>query len=127
MTVKTDSNGNRIVVADSGVVMLHLSGSKKPRNIGMIDRKTRIVQMKRTMDEHLMRKNNSYGFNHFLLSNAKTFDSVSLEDDYGSYLIPIKFILEYGSFLHFKEKGFETQIFLNINYLRKFENKIHAI
>lgn len=121
-----DAHGNRIQVK-SGRVSLYLR-EHKPRLIGVIDDASKTLFVKRTREEHLMRANNSYGFCHYVLENAKRFDKVKLEDNYGTFILPVAFILKHGTFLHFKEKSFELQIFLHLNYLElhKYEPGILA-
>src|SRR3990172_3725096 len=117
-----DTHGNTITIT-AGQVRLHLKGMK-PRLVGTINDTTRTLHVKRIREKHFMRVNNSYLFNHHILANAKRFDKILLEDNYGQWEIPVKFILEHGSFLHFQKLGFEKQIFLHINYLNAYERKI---
>lgn len=118
-----DAHGNRIEIK-SGRVNLYLR-EHKPRLIGVIDDNTKTLLVKRTREEHLMRANNSYGFCHYVLENAKRFNTVWLRDNYGEFVIPVEFILKHGTFLHFKEKNFELQIFLHINYLELHKQITH--
>lgn len=96
----------------------------RKRLLGLIDEKSRVMTIRRKRDKHLHYKTNSYGFNHFILDNAKLFDDVLLIDDCGAYLIPRKYILEEGKFMNFKNNGgFELQIFLSLDLIEDFTTK----
>jgi hypothetical protein len=51
-----------------------------------------------------------------------------LIDDYGERLVPFSVIVSDGSYLHFKQEGFEKQLFVKLKkldeYLLKNENKL---
>lgn len=117
-TIISDNLGNNIIISDGGKnISLKLKAESKKREIGTINLEERYLQVKRIKSKHLFRKTNSYGFNHYILSNAKKFDKVMISDDDGRWLIPIKLILEKGHFLHFKNDGFELQIFLSLDII----------
>jgi hypothetical protein len=107
-------------------ITLHLKGNKGGRNIGRVRLADRVLEVVRNRDKHLLRKAKSYGFNEYVMRTAKTFDSVELQDDYGTYLVPRQLILNMGSYLHFKDEGFERQLFLPLYIItkHKIENKI---
>jgi hypothetical protein len=101
-------------------IKLHLKGDK-PREIGTITKSTRTIEMRRTQSKHLFRKGNAYGFNDYVLRNSQTFDWIRLSDDLGNHWkIPKAFIIENGSFLHFKQVGFERQRFLSLEQLEPY-------
>ena len=81
----------------------------------------RYIELKRDRSKHLFRKNNSYGFNEYLIRASKTFDNVKLVDDTGTYVFPKTTILEKGSYLFFKQQGFEKQLFLQLDEIEKFK------
>lgn len=111
-----DNCGNEIIV-EGDKVSLRLNSENKKRELGVINTIEKSIYVKRNRRKHVMRKNNSYGFNYFLLKNATKFDTVILTDDVGSWEIPISYIMENGTFLNFKQVGFELQIFLSLNLL----------
>ena len=124
----SDEYGNNIILHNNDarmVVYLKLKSESKKRRLGIINFATRTLYVKRNSAKHLFRKDSSYGFNHKLLSETKKFDSVRLQDENSEWLIPVKFILDNGSFLHFKADGFERQIFIQLNKIYDFkrENK----
>ena len=113
---RTDDQGNMLICKHNGVrviVTLKLKQEQKHRRIGVINIERKTIEVRRNKDKHLMRVNNSYGFNHKLLEDAKLFDKVRLIDEVDEWLIPKDWILKNGSFLHFKNVGFERQIFVN--------------
>lgn len=113
-----DLDGNTIRVK-KGVVKITLK--KETRIIGTIDDENKVLNVKRKRFKHILRVNNSYGFNYYILSNAKRFDKIKLNDEYGVYVIPIEKILAHGTYLHFQKQNFEKQIFLHINYLNSYK------
>ena len=117
-TIIPDKFDNSIIISGN-IISIQLKNEARTREIGVINQKERYFAVNRIREKHLFRKNNSYGFNHYILSNAKKFDSIRLSDDFGTWLIPIKLILEKGSFLHFNKVGFELQIFLTLDIITK--------
>lgn len=101
-------------------VKLKLKGDKK-RFIGTITKSTRTFVTTRKRDVHLQNSNNSYAFNNYFLENAYTFDMIRLSDDMGNHWkIPLAYMLEHGTFLHFKVQGFEKQRFVSLEKLEQF-------
>ena len=113
-----DKNGNKLITTVKGNVILKLVKEKRQRKLGVINRAKRIFTIKRKRAKHLHRKTNSYGFNHHLISRAKTFDTILLKDEYGEYTFPVSKILAHGkTFMHFLQQGFELQIFLPLEII----------
>lgn len=113
-----DKNGNKLIIKVSGNVFLKLSKEKRHRRLGLIDRDKKLFIINRKREKHLHRKSNSYGFNHHLISKAKTFNKILLTDEFGEYQFPINKILDHGkTFMHYKQQGFELQIFLPIEVI----------
>lgn len=102
-------------------ITLHLHGSRKGRNIGRVRLADRTLEVMRNREKHLMKKGKSYGFNEYVLRTAKTFDKIELQDDYGTYVFPRQLVLDRGSYLHFKEEGFERQLFLPLHIITNFK------
>ena len=122
----SDSAGNKIIASNNGdriKVVLKLNTEIRSRLLGYINIKSKSIKIIRKKEVHLLYKNNSYGFNHTLLADAKTFDKILLKDELNSWKIPTKFILENGKFLFFKEQGFEKQIFVSLEQLNQFKTK----
>lgn len=121
LKVLGDSYGNFIGVDDYGNVYLQLNSENRMRKLGMINDEERKMIIKRERKKHLFRKGNAYGFNDFLLRNTQRFDIITLIDDYQSWKIPVKEILEKGFYLNFKEQGFELQIFMSLENMESFK------
>lgn len=123
----SDDRGNLLKCFNNGKrirLFLKLVSEPKSRNIGTINPARKVLEVKRTRALHLFRKNDSYGFNHKLLSDSKLFENVRLMDDHGEWLIPKQYILDNGSFLHFlAHGGFELQIFLPLDKMNDFKKQ----
>lgn len=113
-----DDNGNKILV-NNNVIMLKLQSETHTRRIGEI-LPSRTLRMVRAREKHLLRKAQAYGFNHYVLANRTRFDFVLLCEREHHYKIPVDYILESGSFLWFKQTGFERQLFLTLEQLKQF-------
>lgn len=119
-----DEHGNYFEVEEIKgwlIVGLKLESNVKIREIGKVNLKEKFIEIKRNKEKHLFRKNNSYGFNEYLIKTSKTFDNVKLIDDNGTYVFPKNTILEKGKYLFFKEQGFEKQLFLPLEEINKFK------
>ena len=102
---------SNIRVAQSGEIRLTLP-NQKPRNIGWFSDSGDTFHCQRNPAKHLHYKSESYGFNYELLRDGM-FVWVFVHLPFNELLITSRnHILEKGSFLHFKNEGFERQIFL---------------
>jgi hypothetical protein len=123
----TDENGNKLLIKNNSVrlvLYLKLKSESKSRKLGIVNLDQKVFEVKRVRAKHLFRKNQSYGFNHKLLDEAKLFDKIRLKDDFQEWLIPKNFILENGDFLYFKNNGgFERQIFIELDKIKEFSRK----
>ena len=122
----SDSAGNKIIASNNGdriKVLLKLNSELRSRLLGYVNIKSKSIKIIRKKEVHLLYKNNSYGFNHTLLADAKTFDKILLKDELNAWKIPTQFILDNGKFLFFKEQGFERQIFVSLEQLNQFKTK----
>jgi hypothetical protein len=129
MAAITSKEGHRFEADEKDgflYITLHLKGSRTGRNIGRVRLADRVLEVVRNRDKHLLRKAKSYGFNEYVMRTAKTFDNIELQDDYGTYVIPRQLILNMGSYLHFKEEGFERQLFVPLYIItnHKVEDKL---
>lgn len=112
MNIFKDNNGNQIKITNGNIRLILSNG--KVSQIGTLDKERKMLCFQRKRERHLLRKANSYGFNYDLLNRASYYTHIKLTDDYGKYIIPIKSILDNGSFLWFKQQGFERQIFYTL-------------
>lgn len=105
-------------------VSLNLKGEgSRKRKIGVITKSTRTLKISRKRYDHLFIKGNAYGFNDYIMRNAKQFDTVALSDEFADWKIPREFILEHGRYYHFLPQGFELQRFLSLEELEPFKVK----
>lgn len=123
MKIIRDKEGNEIISERrEGQIFLdlNLKGQKK-RALGTIIIATKIFETQRNREKHLMLVNKSYGFNYKIIKEAKLFDTIKLDDNYGRYIIPREEILNKGEVLNFGKSGFELQIFYPISELQKWK------
>lgn len=120
MAAITSKEGHRFEADEKDgylYITLHLKGKKAGRNIGRVRLADRVLEVERKREKHLMRKANAYGFNEYVIREAKKFDNIELTDEYGTYSFSRQLILNMGKYLHFKEEGFEKQLFLSLNII----------
>lgn len=125
-TTTPDTEGNYFEILNNDetiTIILKLKKENKKREIGIISIKERTLYINRSREKHLFRKNNSYGFNDYIIKESRTFDHVRLNDEFITALIPKKVIIEKGNYLHFKEIGFERQLFLSLDEISKYTTK----
>lgn len=101
-------------------IMIHLASENKSRHIGVLYVKDKTLRVKRTRSKHLFIKNNSYGFNEHIIRTAILFDKILIEDEHGLFLVPREEIMNNGTYLDFKEIGFEKQIFLSLEIIEQY-------
>jgi hypothetical protein len=116
----SDKDGNYFIVEEAAnktlTIYLHLASEKKNRELGVVTEAQGVFRTNRNPDKHLFRKNNSYGFNEYVIRTAKKFDKIHLVETAGNeYLFPKDLVLEKGDYLHFKTEGFERQLFLKLS------------
>lgn len=119
----TDKQGNKIeaVHLNHNVeLFLKLQAESRRRNLGTIRKLSRELHINRKRGKHLYRKLEAYGFNYFVLSNAKLFDTIVLEDEWRKWKIGRQWVLDNGKFLNHKKEGFELQIFISLDQLAPF-------
>lgn len=131
-TIKSisDEQGNLLILKKNDkrtILSLKLKAHTKVRRIGTINLQRKIFEVRRRRAKHLLRVNQSYGFNYKLLAVAKTFTKVRLCDEFNEWLIPVQHILDNGSFLWFKDpEGFERQIFIQLSQIEEFKREVRV-
>lgn len=122
-----DENGDNKVMVKSTLktktIHLMLKGENRKRLIGTITRSTKAITIKRKREEHLFRKGQAYGFNAYILREAKDFDTIMLSDEFSHWKVPVKFILENGKHLLFSQVGYELQLFISLEQLEPYRVK----
>jgi len=133
MVGKSDNFGNDLYLrifsdeknTDVGAtVFLKLKSDNKKRNLGNIYFGDRSFHVLRDSGKHFHYKTKSYGFNWSIINDAdlhiKTIHLVV--DKSEKYVIPKTVLETYGTFLNFKEQGFELQKFLPIDMIRNYKD-----
>ena len=120
-----DKDGNYFIVKSPSknklVIYLHLASDKNLRELGVVNEKTKVFTIRRNPNKHLFKKNQSYGFNEYVIKTAQKFDTIHLIEDGGlQYIFPKSLVLEKGSYLHFKQEGFEKQLFVKLTDLAEY-------
>jgi len=107
-------------------IHLKLANLRKPRLLGYVDVQTATFNCVRDCAKHYHRKAGGFGFNwEILSSNLIHIKTIALRvDDDKLYVFPKKLIEERGTFLNFKQQGFELQKFLDFNLIRPYEKPL---
>lgn len=108
-----DSVGNYWYI-DENSVYLKLIQENRARFVGFLMDDTLTVF--RHKDKHLMRINNSYGFNEEILDSLKI-NYIYIFSDEKICGLPIELLKLNGDYLHFKTQGFEKQIFVPLDII----------
>ena len=120
-----DNHGNTMVVTDDGDIIdifLHFSSElKKPKRLGVIDKKRRVLSVKFIRGLGLNHKHIAYPLNYKLISETKKFDTVELSDEMAKWVVPVSFVVENGKCLLNKQQGFEKEIFVTLEQLNNFK------
>jgi hypothetical protein len=116
-----DNEGNKIFLKDNNIY-LKLVIENFNRLLGKLNKNTCSLHVYRNYDKHLHILTNSFGFNYALLHAATKFNKIILETNKNEkFDIPVNYILSKGTFLFFKNKGFEKQIFCTLTELENFK------
>lgn len=134
MRMIADQGGNVILIENSKTyngdallnVYLRLKDEKHRKRIGKINTVTRCFHVELSEDMHMLKKANAYGFNHYLLLNASTFDSVVLHIGKCIYKIDRRHILNEGQFLINNQQGYEKEIYLTQEWIDHYEITVEA-
>jgi len=124
-TFYIDEQNALLIKSNNRLIIVRLKlKNMKPRMIGTVTKSTRTIEMKRKRDKHLHYMTNSYGFNQYILKEQTKIDWVRLSDDrQNHWKIPVSYILEKGTYLNFKQQGFELQRFVSLENLEQFRVK----
>lgn len=98
-------------------VYLKLAREEKNRTIGKVKGNTFFV--KRVRERHLFRQNSSYGFNINIIEQLGVVN-IELYEDSGVFKFPVDVLRQFGDYLHFKDEGFERQLFLPLSIIDKY-------
>ena len=118
-----DESGNVLIAEHDNwlitLTLLFTDGHK--RIIGRIDKENKILKLTRVREKHLMRVNNSYGINYFLIENGKLFNTIQLQDDFKTWTISKEYLIENCITMNFKKQGFELQKFITLEKLDSYK------
>lgn len=124
-TQKIDAEGYNYVRTSANektiTVWLKLKSERRKRLIGHITISTKTLRITRDRNKHLFIKGLAYGFNDYVMANAKRFDTIWLKDQNSDWKFPISLVREQGRYLNFKEQGFERQRFLSLEQLEPYK------
>lgn len=126
-----DRQGNRIYLRVfhnekkenvSANIHLKLKSEKHPRLIGSYHFDEKTFYCIRKMSKHYHYATKGFGFNWRILEDPYL-DIQRIEmvlDDEVHYNFPKSLIKEYGTFLNFKEQGFELQRFIRLELIKNY-------
>jgi len=132
MGLLQDNFGNVIIVENNKrriSVYLRLASERHRRLIGHIDPKYLTLHIERELSKHLLKKANAFGINNTLLQKSKTFNYICLHetDTDQIYIFDKQWAIDNGTYLFFKQEGFEKQIFLNRDHLQQWRKDDNAV
>lgn len=118
LRVFSDENDNKV----SANIHLKLINEDKQRLIGNYYFGEKTLYLKRKNSKHLHRSTNSYGFNYTIITDPYLdIKWIVAEIDRVFYRFPKSLITDFGSFLQFKQQGFELQKFLKFNLIKNYK------
>ena len=113
MILTQDRIGNQIYIKDN-LVYLHLNDKHQTRRLGTIKNGNFFVTKN---PEHIFRKINAYGFNLALIKSLKPDAKIVVKQKYEWVIkTTAENIIQKGQILNYARDGFETQIFMPIDY-----------
>lgn len=121
---RRDGFGNVLSCDEAGNLTITNSNGST-RSIGMLtpidgDPIKGFIYSKSVSEKHIFRKNNSFSINDYILRNIGERGLVQYSMGGGKmfYTIEAEFALEIGSYLWFKDEGFEKQVFVPLTFWR---------
>lgn len=132
LMLQLDPSGNRLYMRvfiddetdekTSANIHLKLVGENKQRLIGNYYFKEKTIYVKRISEKHLYRATNSYGFNYVVINDPYLdIKWIVAEIDGAKYRFPKSMLDQYGTYLHFKQEGFELQKFLKLGLIKNYK------
>lgn len=116
-SIKQDKHGNKLKIDMNGNIALKVSGSNRIRDIGkvfVVDEEIKTYR-KIVKKKHIMYTGDAWGINYEVLSMLPDDAVVRFVYPEGNkvYELTKKEIVEtYGYYSHFKQQGFELQMFV---------------
>lgn len=112
--------GHTIYRAGNKLYLKIKEGSRKL--IGELVPETRELKVLRSRRKHLLRVYNGFGFNKYILDTARTFDTVTLMEDGGTYHIPREWIVENGKIWTNEHNPLDEQYIVPMKELIQFKD-----
>jgi hypothetical protein len=107
----------------SANIHLKLKGEDRQRFIGNYHFDNKTMYLKRNSTKHYHYATKSYGFNYTLLNDPHLdIKWVVVKIDDMVYRFPKTMLDSYGTYLQFKQQGFELQRFLKFNMIKNYKN-----
>lgn len=134
--VQEDKSGNQLFLRvffdendkeQSANIHLKLKEEGRYRFIGNYYFYNKTIYLKRNSEKHYHFSTNSYGFNYTLINDPQLdIKWIVVKIDDVVYRFPKKLLDDFGSYLQFKQQGFELQRFLKFSLIKnyKLENAI---
>lgn len=98
-------------------IYLKLAKEDKNRTLGKV--KGDVFYTKRVRERHLLKVNQSYGFSINIIEQLGV-NFIELYEDSGIFKFPVDVLRQFGDYLHFKDEGFERQLFLPLAVIDKY-------
>jgi len=117
---KADICKNVLYVTIDFKIYMYIESEQRHRLLGKINNSKREITVIRK-ESHRHYKSDSYGFNETMLNEANICQYIKLKSSEGIFRLPIYFIKQNGFYLHFKNQGFEKQIFLKVDSIKQFK------
>ena len=109
-----DEQGNSLIV-ENNIVTLKLKNQNFSVTLGIIHRKDGVYSLyKEEKENGKYRKTDSWSIPYNLL--MKLDGTLNFRTEKGIYRIDVDHAKKYGSFLHFKQSGFEKKIYIPIAF-----------
>lgn len=107
-------------------VHLKLKKEKRLRLIGYVDINDNCFHCVRDSAKHYHYKTRGFGFNWGFLTGPFVYmDKIAMRlDDKELYVFPKKLLEEKGTFLNFKQQGFELQKFLPFEFIKQYQKPL---
>jgi len=132
MMSRKDVSGNKVIMRayldenrndTHASFHLKLVSEDRFRLLGYLDVEKSTFYCKRKSSKHLHIKSNSYGFNWEIINEPQLYiKHIALRiDDEDLYIFPKSLINTYGTFLNFKQQGFELQRFIRMDLIEQYK------
>jgi hypothetical protein len=81
------------------------------------------IEIHKMRSKHLMRKNNSYGYNKALVNHVPEDTTFKVKDEFGTYLVPVRIIKKRGKTMDLSLSHVEEQVFLSLSEMEVYRDE----